>query len=146
MTDRAIHKTRAKFYVSGLTLLPGHDAGIKLELRAVCRGDRNSQWAAATPSGSMEMLIQNPSAVAWWDGFMRAARDTGRQPEVFIDIYPSSDGWPGDGHRYRPAEPSHTGYGEDTCGECGLRLDADNYEYDPEQRKSVVVGKVHPNG
>ena len=138
--------TRAKFYVSGLTLLPGQDAGIELNLTAVCRGDRNSSWAAATPSGTMKMVVQNPTAVAWWDRFMREARETGKQPEVFIDIYPATDGWAGDGHKFVEGVPSHTGYGKDTCGECGSTRDGDTYEYDPEQRRSVPSGKAHPNG
>lgn len=139
--------TRAKFYVSGLTLLPGKDAGIKLNLQAVCRGDRNNQWANATPSGSMEMLIQNPAAVAWWEGFMRSSRETGKQPELFIDIYPATDGWPGDGHKFREAEPSATGYGKGTCGECGMAADAKLWTWSEADHRSIETGElVHPNG
>lgn len=129
--------TRAKFYVTGLTLLPGKDAGVTLNLAAVGRGDRNADWAAATPSGNMQMTINNPKAVEWWESFMQTARSTGKQPELFIDIYPSADGWPGDGHPFRAGEGNPgTCYGPDYCGECGLRLD-----------QSVAHGeKAHPNG
>ena len=84
-------------------------------------------------------VINDASGRSWY-------RETGKQPEVFIDIYPATDGWAGDGHKFREAVPSHTGYGKDTCGECGSPLDGDTYEYDPEQRRSVPSGKAHPNG
>ena len=138
--------TRAKFYVSGLTLLPGKDAGIRVDLQAVSRGDRNNSWSAYTPSGSLSMTIQNPPAVQWWEDFMRAARATGKQPELFIDIYPSTDGWPGDGHVFRLAEPSHTGYGKDTCGECGQAKDAElAYDYATGTQLEEKI-PAHPNG
>lgn len=122
-------RTRAKFYVTGLTMLPG-TAAIKVTLSAVSRGDRNTSWAQATPSGIMEMHINNPLAVEAWEQFMRAARETGRQPEVFLDIYPSTDGWPGDGHLFREADFEPGTYGHGKCGECGLDKD----------------GPAHPNG
>lgn len=138
--------TRAKFYVTGLTLLPGANAGVKVSLSAVSRGDRNASWATATPSGMMEMTINNPGAVAWWDQFMRSARDTGKQPELFIDIYPSTDGWPGDGHAFRLADIAEGVYGHGSCGECGMAKDAETFEYDPVLQKSVPNGLAHPNG
>lgn len=138
--------TRAKFYVTGLTLLPGKEAGIQVNLSAVARGDRNAGWATATPVGTMAMTINNPAAVAWWDTFMRSARETGRSPELFIDIAPSTDGWPGDGHAFRLAEVPEGRYGAGSCGECGMGKDADLMEYDESLRKTVVTGKVHPQG
>jgi len=138
--------TRAKFYVSGLTLLPGKDSGITLNLSAVGRGDRNAAWASATPVGYISMTIQNPPAVKWWEDFMNASRQTGKQPELFVDIYPSEDGWPGDGHKFREGDFPKTHYGAGTCGECGLKEDADVTEYDYETRTNKVVGKAHPNG
>lgn len=139
--------TRAKFYLSGLTLLPGKDAGIQVALQAVSRGDRNADWATATPVGSMTMTINNVAAAEQWDAFMREARATGKQPEVFIDIYPSEDGWAGDGHKFRPGEGKEgTIYGPSNCGECGQAIDSPVWGYDAEQGKSVEVGKAHPNG
>ena len=138
--------TRAKMYVSGLTLLPGKDAGIKLNLSAVGRGDRNAGWASATPMGSMEMTIQNPAAVAWWEDFMRAARTTGRSPELFIDIKPSEDGWPGDGHAFRLADVPEHHYGYGKCGECGLGKDDKLMEYDETVGRAVERGLAHPIG
>jgi hypothetical protein len=143
--------TRAKFYVTGLTLLPPGQ-GCRLNLSAVCRGERNRDFATATPSGSMEMMIQNPAAVQWWEDFVNTARATGKQPELFIDIYPSEDGWPGDGHKFTPSggEPG-TIYGPDKCAECGMLQDAtfaERYEWNEETKRSEPVnpGPVHPNG
>jgi hypothetical protein len=132
-------RTRAKFYLGGLTLLPGLDAGIQVNLNAVARGDRNASWAKATPIGQMSMTIQNPAAVKQWEEFMRAARETGKQPELFIDIYPSEDGWPGDGHLWREAEfpEGHYDHGKGKCGECG-------YEKDIELTSLGTT--AHPNG
>lgn len=139
--------TRAKFYISGLTLLPGQNAGVEVKMSAVSRGDRNALWANATPCGNLTMTINNPSAVAWWEDFMHTARSTGKQPEMFIDIYPSEDGWPGDGHKFRPSEGIPKGnYGHDGCGECGMPEGADITQYDHETNKNKVIGKAHPNG
>ena len=139
-------KTRAKFYVSGLTLLPGQP-GVQVNLQAVGRGDRNAEWAAATPSGSMQMTINNPVAAQAWEDFMQESRRTGKQPELFIDLYPATDGWAGDGHQFRPGTgASGTSYDARYCGECGMTADADVTRYDQEQGKSVVVGEAHPNG
>lgn len=145
--------TRAKFYVSGLELLPGQGAGVRLKLQAVSRGDRNSDWATATPSGSMEMMIQNPRAVAWWEEFVQASRRTGKQPELYVDIAPSEDGWPGDGHAFSPStgDPG-TIYGPDKCAECGLTKDQElaDYEWSDKEHRSVKVDSSvrpsHPNG
>jgi hypothetical protein len=141
----AIH-TRAKFYISGLELLPGQ-SGVKATLQAVARGDRNADWASATPCGSITMTINNPAAAAQWERFMQESRATGKQPEVFVDFAPASDGWAGDGHLFRPGEGEPgTCYGPDNCGECGQTVDADLFSYDREAGKSVAVGQVHPNG
>lgn len=140
-------KTRAKFYISGLTLLPGATGAIQVALQAVSRGDRNASWATATPSGSLTMTINNPAAAQWWDDFMRAARATGKQPEMFIDIEPATDGWPGDGHAYRPSAVTEGNYGHGTCGECGTSLDAKLWEWDKDKGRSVESENLaHPNG
>lgn len=131
--------TRAKFYISGLTLLPGKDSGVKVNLSAVSRGDRNAEWATATPCGSMEMTINNPAAAKVWQDFMEQARNTGKSPEVFIDIKPSDDGWAGDGHQFRLADVAEGIYGHGSCGECGLPKDGFVTEYDPVARKSVTT-------
>ena len=148
-TDNALPvlHTRAKFYVSSLELLPGQDAGVRVNLQAVARGDRNADWATATPSGSLTMTVNNPVAAAAWEDFMQAARRTGKQPELFLDIVPSDDGWPGDGHTFRPGTGRDgTVYAPSYCGECGMTKDADITRYDELSRKPVPVGRAHPNG
>lgn len=136
-----MNTTRAKFYLNGLTLLPGQDAGIQVSLSAVSRGDRNAAWAKATPTGNLTMTINNPAAVAQWEGFMQTARESGKQPEVFIDIRPSEDGWPGDGHAFRLSEVTEGNYGHGKCGECGLGQD-DKMWLGGKQTEDLV----HPNG
>jgi hypothetical protein len=138
---------RAKFYVSSLELLPGKDAGVRVHLMAVARGDRNAQWATATPVGDMHMTVNNPTAAKRWEDFMQAARATGKQPELFIDLAPSEDGWPGDGHLFRPSE-GHEGtiYASTYCGECGLTKDQELTEYDSDLHKAVAKGLAHPHG
>lgn len=139
-------RTRAKFYLSGLELLPGQNAGVKVTLSAVSRGDRNADWATATPIGNISMTINNPDAAQAWEDFMQAARRTGKQPELFIDIFPSTDGWPGDGHKFRFASIPAGTYGHGTCGECGNSQDGDLLKYNPETQKNETSGKAHPNG
>lgn len=121
---------KAKFYISGVTLLPGTQ-GVKLDMSAVARGDRNASWAQATPCGNVTMTINNPSAARQVEDFMQAARQTGRQPEMFLDLAPSTDGWPGDGHGYRAADIPEGVYGHGRCGECSMSQDDE---------------KAHPNG
>lgn len=134
-------KTRAKFYVSGVTLLPGQ-SGVKATLSAVARGDRNASWAAASPEGSMTLTINNPAAAKQWEDFMQESRRTGKQPEVFIDIFAATDGWAGDGHLFRPGEGSDgTIYAPRYCGECGLEQGSTMRDAAGEEPRLV-----HPNG
>lgn len=137
-------RTRAKFYVTGLELLPGQDAGVILKMSAVCRGDRNAEWATATPMGTLSMTINNKVAAQHWIDFMASARATGKSPEFFLDLEPSTDGWPGDGHLFRAADVAEGYYGFGTCGECGLALDA--VQWDADARKPDPSRPVHPNG
>lgn len=138
--------TRAKFYIQELALLPGKDAGVKVTLSAVSRGDRNADWAVATPMGRIEMTINNPSAAKAWEDFMQSARATGKQPELFIDISPSTDGWPGDGHAFRVADIPEGIYGHDKCGECSMPKDGHVMERDPLTGKTVEGAPYHPQG
>ena len=128
-------------------MLPGKAAGVKLTMSAVARGDRNAEWAVATPMGNLTMTINNPVAAQHWIDFMMSARDTGKQHEFFLDLGPSTDGWPGDGHAFRLSENISEGtYGFGKCGECGMGKDDDLMEYDQTVGKSVAVGKAHPAG
>lgn len=142
----ALH-LRGKVFLSGLTLLPGQ-SGVKADFSFVSRGDRNAQWASATPMGSLSMTVNNPSAAARLEEFMQAARRTGKQPELFLDLTPSEDGWPGDGHKFREAVDIPKGvYGHGHCGECGMAADAKLWGSDPETGRSIQSEELaHPNG
>lgn len=148
MSDNALPALhlRGKVYLSGLTLLPGQDAGVKADFMFVSRGDRNASWAKATPIGSLSMTINNPVAAQRLEEFMQAARRTGKQPELYLDLTPSEDGWPGDGHKFREADIPEGVYGHGTCGECSHGKDAMLTAWDPEARKNVETGPAHPNG
>lgn len=127
--------TRAKFFISKVTLLPGTQ-GVLVEATAVSRGDRNANWSTATPSGTLTMTVNNPVAADQYIEFMRESRTTGKNPEVFLDIYPSEDGWAGDGHEYRESEILPGNYGSDACGICGFKKD----------QKLGGGAESHPNG
>jgi hypothetical protein len=124
---------RAKFHIQSIELRPGVGAGGEVKLQAVSRGDRNAEWASATPSGSMTMLIQNEPALAFFTDMLAVSRTTGKYPEVFIDITPSSDGYPGDGHAFVESTVSEGHYLHGKCAECG---------YGPDD--SYGPGQAHP--
>ena len=52
---------KAKFYVSEVAMYPGQDGG-HVTLQPSTRGAINAEWAAATPSGKIEMHINNAAA------------------------------------------------------------------------------------
>lgn len=127
---------RAKFHISGVELLPGKDAGVKVTAQAVSRGDRNANWSKATPSGNLTMIVNNPPAADWFVQLIETSRRTGKYPELFIDIEAASDGYPGDGHRFREADVPDDNYIKGNCGECGLPKDPPREGEQP----------YHPNG
>lgn len=138
--------TRAKFYLTGVEMIPGSQA-VNIRAQAVSRGDRNANWSSATPTGGLTMTITNPVAAKMYEDFMRVAREQGKQPEIFLDICASADGWPGDGHAYREADIPAGIYGHGVCGECGQGKDAKVFEWSAEKNRSVETEQlVHPNG
>jgi hypothetical protein len=67
---------RAKFYVSEITKRAYNPDHVTVLLSPVTRGgDDNKEWAAATPSGKVEMQINNPSAAKQFDQWMIEKRD-----------------------------------------------------------------------
>ena len=62
---------QARFFVqtaaaqAGGSAEPGKRTG-SVTLSAVARGPENKTWAAATPTGKMEMFINNPPAFEWF--------------------------------------------------------------------------------
>lgn len=57
----------ARFYVSEMTYWAGNPQAAQIKLGAVVRGPENAAWSAATPSGTIEMHVSNPDAVAWFN-------------------------------------------------------------------------------
>ena len=70
---------RAKFYVYEIRQTPGQAT---ITLNPVCRGEDNKRWAAATPSGKIEMTILNKLAVEEFE--------VGK--EYYIDFTPAPQG------------------------------------------------------
>lgn len=97
----------AKFYVSSVTPPPeGSSAGTQVYLGAVCRGAANSEWASATPAGSIQMTIRNDLAAAVFE--------QGKEYEVYFrEVAKPVEG---DGHSVQAYE-SHGWW---TCGVCGF--------------------------
>lgn len=109
---------KAKFYVQnaehGTGTDPEHMQGT-VKLAPVCRGAINAQWATATPSGSMQMYINNPPAFRWFHD--RVGK------EVSISIVDAMTD--PDTHAFAEPDPSaeNSSWMKDTCGECGLHRD-----------------------
>ena len=99
----------ARFYCQSKTFYAADNGSVKLA--AVCRGDHNKEWAAATPTGTFEMTINNPHALA--------AFEPGREYE--ITLVPVRVATPDDGHAFRQ---STKGYQGTVCGECGTTAEA----------------------
>lgn len=125
---------RAKFNIAEIVLTPGSQGG-RVTLKAVSRGERNADWASATPSGEIVMTINNPDGFEWFLTRLQMQRDAGRYPEVFVDFSDSVDGWPGDGHPFKEADVPEGHYVAGKCGACGYDKDA-----------TWLDGKAHPNG
>lgn len=105
----------ARFYVSEVTRQAYNPAHLKVTLTAVGRGDKNAQWAEATPSGKIEMTINNEPAASQF------AEALGKDVAITFDFVDAAK--PGDGHAFRQSElPSGIwGGGEGTCGECSQK-------------------------
>lgn len=111
---------RAKFHISSIEQYP-HSPGGKVTLKAVSRGDRNKDWAAATPSGELTMQVNNPSGFAWFQELLTEAQNgTVRFPEVFITIDRSTDDIEGAGHEFVPADVPETHYLAKGCAVCSM--------------------------
>lgn len=66
-------KVRAKFWVVSQNRSVG---SATVTLSAVCRGEDNKEWAAATPSGQITMTINNGAAAPFFEP----------GDEVFVDF------------------------------------------------------------
>jgi hypothetical protein len=56
----------ARFYISGYTRYAYDPSATQVTLQVVSRGEHNKAWAAATPTGKIEMTIKNESAASWF--------------------------------------------------------------------------------
>lgn len=56
----------ARFYVSEITRRAYNPSHVTVKLQPTTQGEGNREWAAATPSGSMELTINNPSAASFF--------------------------------------------------------------------------------
>ena len=103
---------KAKFFVSGAEHSPGQDPEHMqgtVKLSAVCRGAVNSEWAAATPSGSVTMYVNNPSAFRWFHDRL------GKEVAIsFVEA--ESD--PAT-HPFRKSDVPDGQYGATDCADCG---------------------------
>lgn len=78
----------AKFYVSAFKQWPAADTAGQLELQAVCRGEENSTWAAATPSGSLTIPADHPDGAAALAAFQRGGDGTSPEVHVLVELDP----------------------------------------------------------
>lgn len=77
---------RAKFFVQEITRRAYNPGAVEVTLSAVSRGADNKEWAAATPSGSIKMSIQNESAA---EAFYQLG------DEFYVDFTPAPKGQEG---------------------------------------------------
>lgn len=68
---------RGKLFIQTVELQAGI-AGGKVNLSFVARGAENATWAAATPSGTLTMQVNNPTAFEWFKEHIGS--------EVFMDL------------------------------------------------------------
>jgi hypothetical protein len=57
---------QARFYVAGYERTSWGPNVTIVKMQAVSRGEHNKNWAAATPSGQIQMTIRNESAAGWF--------------------------------------------------------------------------------
>lgn len=57
---------RAKFEVQSVAQVSWSPTARIVRLSATSKGDKNGDWAKYTPSGTLEMQIDNPSAAEWF--------------------------------------------------------------------------------
>lgn len=101
----------ARFYIATVTRHAYNTEQREVQLQAVSRGDHNAHWAKATPSGTLNMSINNPAAGQWMDDHL------GEEVELLMTLVPKHIA-PSDGHEFRPAQVADDHYNKGKCGEC----------------------------
>lgn len=117
---------RAKMYVAEKTEYAANNG--KVVLRAVARGDHNATWAAATPTGTMELNINNRPA---FDALKIGA-------EYLVTFEEAAPPELADGHEFRLADVPDNHYLAGKCGECGM-LQGDHEE--PKRSELVAMSR-----
>lgn len=78
----------ARMYVESITRQAYDKKQVGIKLRVVSRGEHNKEWAAATPTGSVDLGILNPDAAQFYiDAF-----DANREILVGFDLAPDDGG------------------------------------------------------
>lgn len=67
---------RAKFFVQSVSAYATGNGSVVLA--PATRGSENKQWASATPSGKIELTINNPKAWEWYRDHL--------SEEVYVDF------------------------------------------------------------
>lgn len=97
---------RAKFFVS--EVVRSAHGGNRVIMSPATRGAVNASFASATPSGRIELTVQNEAA------FVVYAENVGREFYVDFTLYhPEVD----DGHKFIASPEGH--YNHPRCAECG---------------------------
>lgn len=60
----------ARFYVDEITHRAYNPAHATVKLQAAGRGEQNKAWAQATPSGTIEMSVNNPAAAEFFQAML----------------------------------------------------------------------------
>lgn len=83
-------QVHARFYVSALTRHPfGGWARGKVTLSPCLRGEENKTWATATPSGSIEMTLNDPGAWAFFENTLDTGADIAITFEAVAQVPPA---------------------------------------------------------
>jgi len=108
---------KAKFYVANVSMSahttasdPDERVGV-ITLKPACRGAVNAAWAQATPSGTIEMTVNNPPAFAWFLDRL------GRECSITFDDFDADP----TSHQFEPHPRAEAKleWGADLCVECG---------------------------
>jgi hypothetical protein len=87
----------ARFYVAEVTRRAWNAGALSVIMQPVTRGAENKSWAAATPTGKIELTIQNEAAATWFDD--RLAKEVAitfeDRPELCVLCNEEVDGYGG---------------------------------------------------
>lgn len=70
-------KITARFYVNEVTTFAGATPQAKIKLTPSYANGANKEWAVATPSGVIELNVQNPTAVEQFKAWQASGANLG---------------------------------------------------------------------